>query len=454
MLALLKRHGWNATSFQVLAPGFRYWFDEGEGASADRADDACVAYVEAGRAWVVAGSPIAPEARLAEVTARFAARARAAGRRVCFFATESRFVETAGLSATLVGEQPVWDPAEWEGTTLRGSRSLREQLRRARAKGVTVREVTAEEVADPDAPVRRAIERLVARWLASRAMAPMGFLVDVQPFHFAAERRYVVAEREGAVIGFVAAVPVYARGGWFFEDLVRDPGAPNGTAELLVDAAMRRAARDGSRYVTLGLAPLSGPVRGWLGVLRAWSAALYDFGGLRAFKARLRPAAWAPIYLCHARSTPFALALYDALAAFARGSFVRFGLATVLRGPAVVVRALAAALVPWTVMLALADNRRWFPAPWVQHAWVLFDLALAVALLVLAAGRRRRWLGLAVASAVSLDALLTLAEAVAYNAPRARGVLDWVVIVVSCAAPALAAPILWGAVRARHVAAA
>ena len=26
VLAVLRRHGWNATSFQVLEPGFRYWF--------------------------------------------------------------------------------------------------------------------------------------------------------------------------------------------------------------------------------------------------------------------------------------------------------------------------------------------------------------------------------------------------------------------------------------------
>src|SRR5690349_15882969 len=85
VLALLKRHGWNATSFQVLDADFQYWFDA--------SGDACVAYVDTGRAWVVAGAPIAPEARMREVTARFEAAAKAAGRRICFFATEPRFAE-------------------------------------------------------------------------------------------------------------------------------------------------------------------------------------------------------------------------------------------------------------------------------------------------------------------------------------------------------------------------
>jgi len=127
-------------------------------------------------------------------------------------------------------------------------------------------------------------------------MAPMGFLVDVQPFDFPEERRYYfVAERDGVVLGFLAAVPVYGRGGWFFEDFLRDPRHPTATAELLIDAGMRRAAEDGSGYVTLGLAPLAGRVPSWLAGVRALSAPLYDFAGLHAFKAKLGPDHWDPI---------------------------------------------------------------------------------------------------------------------------------------------------------------
>ncbi len=68
------------------------------------------------------------------------------------------------------------------------SRSLREQLRRARAKGLAVREVVASELAE-GAPLRGRIEALVERWLATRRMAPMGFLVAVELFSFAEARR-------------------------------------------------------------------------------------------------------------------------------------------------------------------------------------------------------------------------------------------------------------------------
>jgi lysylphosphatidylglycerol synthetase-like protein (DUF2156 family) len=101
VLELLKRYGWNATSFQVLEPGYSYWFD---------GDDACVAYVDTGRAWVAAGAPIAPPERLGEVAVRFEAHAAASGRRLCFFATEQRLLDAAPVKALPIGEQPVWDP--------------------------------------------------------------------------------------------------------------------------------------------------------------------------------------------------------------------------------------------------------------------------------------------------------------------------------------------------------
>lgn len=444
VIALLRRHGWNATSFQILEEDFLYWFDP--------AGEACVAYVDTGHAWVVAGAPIASAAELGAVAARFLAEARRARRRVCFFATERRFGATAGLRTLPIGEQPVWDPAAWEAT-LQSSRSLREQLRRARAKGVTVRALAAAEVADPASPARRAVEEVLARWLGARPMAPMGFLVDVQPFSFAGERLYFVAERAGQTIGFLAAVPIYDRNGWLFEDVLRDTAAPNGTTELLVDAAMHAAAALGSRYVTLGLAPLAGPVRGWMGIVREYSASLYDFRGVHAFRARLRPGRWDAIELAYVAGGRWpalrgSLALYDALSAFARGRLVSFGIATLLRGPALVVRLLAALLVPWTLLLATVDWRPFFPSPQIRAGWVAFDVVLTVGLFALA-HRWRRPLGVALATAASLDALVTAAEVAAFNVSRAHGAGVWTVLAMALAAPAAAAVVLWSAVGHR-----
>ncbi|WP_434384347.1 phosphatidylglycerol lysyltransferase domain-containing protein [Melittangium boletus] len=435
VLALLKRHGWNATSFQVVEPGFSYWFD---------GEDACVAYVDTGRAWVTAGGPIAPRERLGEVLTRFQARAAEAGRRVCFFAVERRLLEAVPLKAVAIGEQPVWDPRRWE-ESVRDSRPLREQLRRARAKGVRVREVSAEELGAPDSPVRRGVDGLMAGWLESRRMAPMGFLVQLAPYEQAHERRSFVAERDGQVVAFLSAVPVYAREGWFVQHLLRDRRAPNGSVESLVDALMREAAREGRRYLTLGLAPLAGAVPGWLRLARRLGKPLYDFEGLRAFKGRLRPHAWDRIHLARPETGSGALlSVYDALSAFARGGLLRFGADTLLGRPLLLVWLLAFLLVPWTLLLALPGTTPHFPSRLVQGAWVLFDVGLTVGLFSLV----RRWrpgLALLLGCAISTDACVTLLEALLYNVPRARGLGDWLVMGVAVLGPSLAAVLLFWA---------
>jgi phosphatidylglycerol lysyltransferase len=326
---------------------------------------------------------------------------------------------------------------------VRATRSLREQLRRARAKGVTVRALPAAELADAGGATRRAIDALIARWSAAHPMPPMGFLVDVHAYEHLDERRCFVAERDGHVVGFLAAVPVYARGGWLFEDLLRDPAAPNGTAELLVEAAMTAAAAEGSRYVTLGLVPLAGRLSAWLRLARRSGGGLYDFEGLRAFKSKLRPASWVSLYLSYPASQGVARSVRDVLEAFARGGLLRFGVATLVRAPAVLVQLLALLLVPWTALLALADTARWFPSRGAQAGWVLFDLALAAALVRL--GRRwRAGLDVALAMLVSVDAALTAFEVACVNLRRGPPSLaDAAVWLVAIAGPTLASVAMW-----------
>src|SRR5206468_12278208 len=77
MFELVQRYGRDTVSFQGLESGYGYFFD---------GDDAGCADVDTGGAWVAAGGPIAPPARMLEVATRFAHAAEDQGRRTCFFA--------------------------------------------------------------------------------------------------------------------------------------------------------------------------------------------------------------------------------------------------------------------------------------------------------------------------------------------------------------------------------
>src|SRR6188508_684547 len=112
-----------------------------------------------------------------------------------------------------------------------GSRRLG---RHARTEPVAARRLDPSEL-EPSHATRARLDEIIERWLAARPMATMGFLVQVHPYTFPEERRSFVAERDGRVVGFLGIVPIYARGGWFFEDFLTDPRAPNGTTETLID---------------------------------------------------------------------------------------------------------------------------------------------------------------------------------------------------------------------------
>lgn len=432
---LVRRYGRQAISSQVLGDGYAYFVD-GEGERA-----ACVAYVDTGTAWVAAGEPVCDVSRTNDVARAFVRAARDAGRRAVFFGVERELGDD--FRATAIGEEPAWDPREW-GHVLREHGSLREQLRRARAKGVRVYELDAEQIAS--GPIRDAMGRLVERWLATRPMAPMGFVVRTEPFERAKERRCFVAEEHGEIVGLASLLPVPARNGLFIEHLLRSPDAPNGTSELLVDAVMRASAEENIHYVTLGMTPLSGDVPRSLLRLREATRFLYDFAGVHAYKTKLRPTSWARAFVALPRTESTVMAFVEVLRAFAGGGLVAFAWRSLMRGSPAVLRILTVLLVPWTLLLALAPAEPWFGSDAVKWAWVAFDVLLIAGLARALRKASATWLT-ALALAVTFDATVTTCEALLWNASRVRGVGDVVVLLVACAAPTFAAFVLWGARR-------
>lgn len=304
--ALVLRYGWNATAYQILNPGIRHWFwHEGE---------AVVGYVRTWRMWVAAGAPVCAPADLGAASAAFEADAASHGARVCYFGADARLrAEQPGYCEMLLGAQPVWDPKGWPSIVEHKS-SLRAQRNRARNKGARVVEWPAER-----ATASPALRRCLDEWLQTRGLPAMHFLVEPETLAHLTDRRVFVAERDGAAVAFLIASPIPARNGWLIEQLVRGFDAPNGTATLLIDAAMRTLATDGATYVTLGLSPLShrattstdNPL--WLRLLLGWVRAhgrrFYNFEGLERFKSKFEPDRWDPITALSNERAPTPLTL-------------------------------------------------------------------------------------------------------------------------------------------------
>ena len=315
---LALRFGWNAMAYQVVNDGILHWFSA--------ADDAVVGYVRTHRRCIVAGAPICAADRLDAVIAEWESFAASLQCRACYFGAAGRLFDALHqrqcYATVVLGAQPVWNPANWAEIPARAP-SLRGQMQRARNKGVRVSEWSPA-AASSDAR----LEDCLQRWLSTRKLPTMHFLVEPHTLHDLHGRRVFVAEQGDNVVGFINASPVPARHGWLVEQFVRSNNAPNGTIELLFDCMMKAVASDGASYVTMGLVPLrhqadDGAVAtnpAWLGALLAFirlhGRRFYNFDGLERFKTKFRPHAWEPIYAISAEPTFSIRTLYAIAAAF------------------------------------------------------------------------------------------------------------------------------------------
>ncbi len=320
----MSLQGWNSTAYQILNPGILRWFSG--------ADDAVTGYAATRGAWVAVGAPVCAIERLAEVAAEFEHAAECENKSVCYFCAEARlesiFADSKTHARVLLGAQPVWDPRNW-AARVPENRSLRKQLNRAQNKNVIVTEWPTEK-----AFANAELLNCLHEWLGAKGLPPMHFMVEPETLSRLFDRRAFVAERDGAVVGFVLLSPVPMRNGWLFEQYVRSPGSPNGTVELMIDWAMRRLADGESEYATLGLCPLStraqiepfeNPV--WLRILLKWmrlhGRRFYNFEGLDNFKAKFRPERWEPVFAISNEPRLSPSTLYAIASAFSGNTPVR-----------------------------------------------------------------------------------------------------------------------------------
>jgi len=299
LLRLQELYGYNAHSLVSISSNTRSWScKEVEGAAG---------YSEFGKVWLVPGDPLASAENLHELSRRFLETAYKEKRVVGFMPATERFaLEGArlGLRAVKVGAAPYFDLETWAP---RGDRAkkARAGVNQARRAGVCVSRV---EVVD-ETLIKEA--RLLCKsWLRTRRSAVrLGWLFAVDLFQNPERKRFFTArDATGKLVGFLAASPIPAREGWYLEDVLRLPDAPNGTSDLLVVKTLEYLKRDGAKLATLGTAPLArdGIVDPDVGnnaflasavrIVTNCFAVFYNFEGLRRFKAKFAPSWWESEY--------------------------------------------------------------------------------------------------------------------------------------------------------------
>lgn len=321
---LILTHGWNSTSYQIINPGISHWF------SAKK--DAVVGFVMANRVRVIVGAPVCRKEKLPEIVEKFEENAQQKDEKVCYVCAEARLESIFSNSKThakvLLGAQPVWNPKNWD-EIVQKNKSIRAQINRAKNKNVSVTEWTSEKAEN-----HHELERCLHEWLKLKGLPPLHFMVEPETLSRLNDRRVFVAKQSKKVVGFIVLSPVVMRNGWLFEQFVHCPGSPNGTVELMIDAAMRTLAKDDYEYATLGLSPLSrrakiqpfdNPL--WLKILLAWARKhgqrFYNFDGLDSFKAKLHPDKWEAVFAISNEPHFSFFTLYAIASAFSKNKPIR-----------------------------------------------------------------------------------------------------------------------------------
>jgi lysylphosphatidylglycerol synthetase-like protein (DUF2156 family) len=251
LVQIVRRYGYEHQSFLTLYGGMKVWFADDE--------DAAVVYRRVGRVAVVAAAPLAPRQHWAEVTRLFLAFCDEQKLDCVMLPIGAEFAEVArqcGLAVLRIGESGYFELPGWRPAGDR-AKKVRAGVNQARKAGVWVQRYAPSQ--NQCERTRREIEELCQRWINTREVDALGWLLELDPLALSEHKRYFLArEADGRLVGLLACSPIYARHGWYLEDLIRSPIAERGVSELLVVEALNQLAAEGARLATLGTSPLAG----------------------------------------------------------------------------------------------------------------------------------------------------------------------------------------------------
>jgi lysylphosphatidylglycerol synthetase-like protein (DUF2156 family) len=176
-----------------------------------------------------------------------------------FVAIGSKFASLLNLDGFYnlqIGKEP-WvrlGSHEPVGNRGKGVRAARNQAIRA---GITVENWKLSDVhRKPE--LRARVDEIHEHWLTRTSISLEGFLLKTNPWKLMDDRCCFLARNEkGQIEGVLIATPITSLQGWYLEDMWLAENHARGIGELLTLESMRFLNEMGSRYVSLGLIPMT-----------------------------------------------------------------------------------------------------------------------------------------------------------------------------------------------------
>jgi len=270
----------------------------------DEHRDAFVMYSVQRRTWVALGDPVGPPDRIPDLIRAFLERCDDFGGTPVFYEIGEPHLHhyaDFGLTFIKLGEEARVDLTQFGLEGPQGAR-FRQCVRRLEKDGGTFRLVPAADVPSVTTELRCVSDD----WLRKKSGAEKGFSMGHFDPEYLSRFPVAVVERAGRIQAFANVWPG-PRHEELSLDLMRyDDDAPTGIMEALFVHMLLWGKREGYRWFSLGMAPMSGfeqspvaPVSTRLGIfLYEHGESVYKFQGLRAYKEKFNPV-WTSHYLAY-----------------------------------------------------------------------------------------------------------------------------------------------------------
>lgn len=295
---LLRQYGYNSLSYVDVEPDKRYFFGE--------TVEGFVAYVlEAGTA-VCVGDPICSKTDCAALLLEFRWYCKQNNLSICFCQASEDWLyiyKGIGFGAAKCGEEAAFDLKTYSIDGSKTSR-LRRDVRSAVRKGVTVEEYKPQLARN--AALEQDIQDVSMEWLSGKKSGELSFLLGSVGLEDPLDRRYFIArDHTGKVCAFVVFLPFV--NGYYADVTRRRQGTPAGVMENITLTAFETFRKEGVRWGSLGVAPLSNTktdkqsprVASMLAYVFEHANGFYAFKSLYQYKKKYNPTEWKSHYFVY-----------------------------------------------------------------------------------------------------------------------------------------------------------
>ncbi len=299
---LLKKHGYNSASYNILKEDKQYFFSQ-------KGIEGVIAYVDVADVYLAAGDAVCSDSDMIHFVHEFRKFCKKSGKVCCFQAVSKKFrdvLDLMGFGFFKIGEEPFFDLNAW---AMAGQKfkDVRNNINHAKREGFSVIEYRPLEVRVPKH--ERQMNQLSKKWLEEKKTGEFSFLVGSVSLKNPGERKYfLVLNRRDSVEAFIICVPFHARKGIYLDIMRRKEKPERGTTELLITETFRILKEQGYSLASLGAAPLADVttdeekkqlIQHALDFAYHNLNYFYRFKPLFEYKEQFGPSFWEPKYMAY-----------------------------------------------------------------------------------------------------------------------------------------------------------